>query len=110
MNSTGPDRPAATDWYEIRLQGHLAPRWSTLLAHMTVTHDHDTTVLRGPVVDQAALHGLLARVRDIGMPLLSIIRLDPQHPQRRQQSELLPEPCSATPATSLFDPSMGDQP
>lgn len=70
------------DWYEFRLQGHLGSRWSTWLDGMDLTHHSDgTTVARGPVVDQAALHGLLARVRDIGLPLLSVTRVEADQPQ-----------------------------
>lgn len=110
MNSTGRDRTATTDWYEIRLQGHLAPRWSTLLADMTVAHDEESTVLRGPVVDQAALHGLLARVRDIGMPLLSIIRIDHGLPQHHESVEPPADPREGTSAIHHFDPPTGDRP
>ena len=64
--------------YEIRFSGHLDHRWSAWFDGLTVTHAADgTTVLRGPVVDQAALHGLLRRVRDLGLPLLSVTRLEP---------------------------------
>jgi hypothetical protein len=59
--------------YEIRLRGHLDPRWAAWFDGMTLTHDGDgTTRIHGPVVDQAALHGLLAKVRDIGLPLVSV--------------------------------------
>src|SRR5215218_4575518 len=62
--------------YEIRLKGHLRPRWTSWFDDLTVTtQDDGTTVLRGTVVDQAALHGLLHKVRDIGLPLLSVVRL-----------------------------------
>jgi hypothetical protein len=71
-------------WYEIRLQGRLDPRWSTWFDGMTLTTGTDgtdgtdgTTVLRGPVVDQAALHGLMTRLRDIGLPLISVTRIEP---------------------------------
>jgi len=64
--------------YEIRLTGHLGPRWASRFPGMTLTTCADgTTVIEGPVVDQAALHGLLSTVRDIGLPLLSLIRTDP---------------------------------
>jgi hypothetical protein len=59
--------------YEIRLEGHLHPRWAAWFDGMTLTTRSDgTTVLEGQVVDQAALHGLLAKLRDIGLPLLSV--------------------------------------
>ena len=64
--------------YEIRLAGHLHPRWSAWFDHMCLTADADgTTVLRGPVVDQTALHGVLHKVRDLGLPLVSVTRLEP---------------------------------
>jgi hypothetical protein len=59
--------------YEIRLQGHLDSRWGAWFDEMTLTrHSDGSTVLEGPVVDQAALHGLLGKLRDIGLPLLSV--------------------------------------
>jgi hypothetical protein len=65
-------------WYEIRLHGRIDPRWSPWLDGLEITSDSDgTTVLHGPVADQSALHGLLARLRDIGLPLISIARLEP---------------------------------
>jgi hypothetical protein len=67
-------------WYEIRLQGRLDPRWATWFEGMTLTdHTDGTTVIHGLVADQAALHGLLQRLRDLGLPLLSVDR-QPQHP------------------------------
>jgi hypothetical protein len=63
--------------YEIRLKGHLDPRWAVWFDDMAVTNDSDgTTVIAGHVVDQSALHGLLQRVRDIGLPLVSVVRVD----------------------------------
>lgn len=68
----------AGDWYEIRIQGRLDDRWSTWLDGLTLSQTDDgTTVLRGPVTDQAALHGLLHKLRDIGLPLLSVARTEP---------------------------------
>lgn len=62
--------------YEIRVAGHLAPRWSAWFDGLAVTTDDDgTTVIRGPVVDQAALHGLLQKLRDVGIPLVSVTQL-----------------------------------
>jgi hypothetical protein len=55
--------------YEIRLQGHLDPRWAAWFDGLTLTRESDgTTVIHGSVVDQAALHGLLGKVRDLGLP------------------------------------------
>jgi hypothetical protein len=63
--------------YRIRIKGHLASRWATWFEPMTLTAEGDgTTAIEGPVADQAALHGLLHKVRDIGLPLLSVTRLD----------------------------------
>jgi hypothetical protein len=62
--------------YEIRLKGHLEARWSDWFDGLTFTHASDgTTILYGPVADQAALHGLLAKVRDLGLPLVSVMHV-----------------------------------
>ena len=64
--------------YEIRVSGHLGTRWAAWFDGMELDDEDDgTTVIRGPVVDQAALHGLLQRLRDLGICLLSLTRLDP---------------------------------
>jgi hypothetical protein len=64
--------------YEIRLEGHLAARWAAWFDGLSLTHAGDgTTVLRGPVADQAALHGLLQKVRDLGLPLVAVTQVDP---------------------------------
>jgi hypothetical protein len=64
--------------YQIRLQGHLNPQWTEWFEGLTITlEDNGDTRLTGPVVDQAALHGLLRKVRDLGLPLLSVNRLKP---------------------------------
>ncbi len=64
--------------YEIRIRGHLEIRWAAWFDGMTLSHEPDgSTVLRGPVVDQSALHGLLQKVRDIGLPLVSVTQLEP---------------------------------
>lgn len=67
------------DWYEIRVQGRLDDRWSTWLDDLDLSHTTDgTTVLRGPVADQAALHGLLHKVRDLGLPCFPSPRPTPR--------------------------------
>ena len=59
--------------FQIRINGHLDPRWTEWFEGLTITlEDNGDTLLTGPVVDQAALHGLLKKVRDLGMPLLSV--------------------------------------
>ena len=60
--------------YEIRLVGHLDARWAAWFDGLSLTHESDgTTVIRGRIADQAALHGLLQKVRDTGLPLVSVI-------------------------------------
>lgn len=62
--------------YEIQVKGHLDSHWSDWFDGFVITYKADgTTVLSGPVADQAALHGLLARVRDLGLPLLAVRRI-----------------------------------
>lgn len=87
MDTGANDQPHEPGWYEIRLQGRLDTRWSTWLDGMDITPDADgTTTLHGPVTDQSALHGLLARLRDIGLPLLSVTRIDPGNPPHTARS------------------------
>ena len=65
--------------YEIRIKGHLDTRGADWLEGLSFTHESDgTTILSGPVVDQAALHGLLRKVRDVGLSLIAVIKVDPK--------------------------------
>ena len=65
--------------YQIRIHGHLGPQWTNWFDGMTIVlEDKGETLLMGPVVDQAALHGLLRKVRDVGMPLLSVNQVKPE--------------------------------
>ena len=65
-----PSQPAI---YQIRLKGHLGSQWTDWFEGLTITLEKDdNTLLTGPLVDQSALHGLLKKVRDLGMPLISI--------------------------------------
>ena len=64
--------------YQIRIKGHLGREWTDWFGGLTLTlEDNGETLLTGPVVDQAALHGLLRKVRDLGVPLLSVNRVEP---------------------------------
>ena len=87
------ERSSEPGSYEIRLEGRLHPRWAAWFDGMSLTHESGgTTVLSGPVIDQAALHGLLQKVRDVGLPLISVVQLDPPSPMG--------------PAPSVADPSI----
>ena len=80
-----PDRPMA---YQIRVKGHLGPEWTDWFGGLTITlQDDGDTVLTGPVADQAALHGLLKRVRDLGIPLVSVCPLEPSQADARGRKE-----------------------
>jgi hypothetical protein len=81
------DTQASTDdhrgpgQYEIRLKGRLDDRWEDWFDGLSLTHESNgTTVIHGPVIDQAALHGLLRKVRDLGLPLISVIHVEPDQP------------------------------
>ena len=83
MTEATRGRSSDSSRYEIRIGGRLAPRWATWFDDMTLTTAGDgTTVLSGPVADQAALHGVLARIRDLGLPLIAVTRLDTDPPLR----------------------------
>lgn len=71
---TVPSQPTI---YQIRVKGHLGSQWTDWFGGLTVTpEENGETLLTGPVADQAALHGLLRKVRDLGMPLVSIVSVD----------------------------------
>ena len=81
--STGQD--AHSGRYEIRVRGHLAPHWAAWFDGMSLTRGTDgTTTIHGPVVDQAALHGLLRTLRDTGLPLVSVTQV------RRDRTDVPP--------------------
>ena len=65
--------------YEIRIKGHLDDRWAGRFEGLTITReDTGETLLSGPVADQAALHGWLRKVRDLALPLVSVMEVDPR--------------------------------
>ena len=73
-----------TDTYEIQLQEYLDNRWSNRFEEFTLSYEEDgTTLLTGPVPDQAALHGLLIKVRDLGLTLLALARVKPEQKRVR---------------------------
>ena len=77
MNAAPNRRPDGPTRYEIRLQGRLDARWAASFEPLSLSDDGDgTTVLCGPVADQAALHGVLQRLRDLGLPLIEVARCD----------------------------------
>lgn len=77
--STGKDQEA--DRYDIRVKGHLDTRWAAWFDGLGLTHESDgTTLIHGLVADQAALHGLLQKVRDMGLPLVSVSHVEPDQP------------------------------
>jgi hypothetical protein len=74
-DSTGPNPPMV---YEIRIKGYLDQQWTEWFEGMSITQaDNGETVLTGPVVDQAALYGLLRKVRDLGLPLIAVSQVQP---------------------------------
>lgn len=89
-----PDPPAV---YEIRLKGHLAPQWADWFEGLTITLEEDgNTLLAGTLIDQSALHGILKRVRDLAMPLLSVTCVEAGSPD---PSEVRQAPDSNRPQT-----------
>ncbi len=61
--------------YQIRIKGQLDSQWSDWFSGMTISLDNGDTLMTGQVIDQAALHGLLKKVRDLGMPLVSVVQI-----------------------------------
>ena len=77
MNSNNVPNNNEANYYEIRIKGHLADRWINHFGNVSITlEENSITLLTFPVVDQAALFGLLKKVRDVGLPLLSVNRIE----------------------------------
>jgi hypothetical protein len=90
MNETETPTPVETTWrsmaepnrYEIRIKGYLDTRWADWFEGLTITRESNgVTLLTGPVADQAALHGLLRKIRDLGMVLIAVNPTAPDQPQ-----------------------------
>src|SRR5437016_7882418 len=82
MSETPTGHQPSRGRYEIRFQGHLHSRWASWFEGLTVTDESGgTTLVQGPVADQAALHGLLRKLHDLGLPLLSVTRIGPDEPE-----------------------------
>ncbi len=74
--------------YQIRIAGHLDSRWADWFGGMIITlEDNGNTLLTGPVIDQAALYGVLKKVRDLGMPLVSVNRVEPSETEIRPRGD-----------------------
>ena len=88
-NTRGPNTdPGGPLVYQIRIKGHLGRHWADWFEGLTVTAlDNGETLLTGPVVDQAALYGLLKKVRDVGMPLLSVMHVKPGQAEASNSNE-----------------------
>ncbi len=82
MSQTPAGQHGGPERYEIRLKGHLDARWSAWFDGLSLTNESDgTTIIHGPVADQAALYGLLQKTRDLGLPLISVNHAEPDHPE-----------------------------
>jgi hypothetical protein len=77
--SNSSDEKAEPLIYQIRIKGHLDRKWADWFSGLSITSlDNGEALLTGPVLDQAALHGLLRKVRDVGLPLVAVIRIEPE--------------------------------
>lgn len=76
---------------EIRIKGRIAPHWSDWFAGLTVTYTEDETILTGEILDQAALYGLVARARDLGLALVAVnsVEIEPYESEKEDSDEIL---------------------
>ena len=89
--TTDPRQPIV---YQIRIQGHLGSEWTDWFEGLTITlEDNGETLLRGPVVDQAALYGVLRKVRDLGIPLLAVNRAYPGQADATDVTQCIEASC-----------------
>jgi hypothetical protein len=98
MSGTHPSTGARHELgrYEIRLTGHLDQRWAAWFDGLSLSRETDgTTIIHGSVADQAALHGLLQKVRDTGLPLVSVTRVEPGAPEMPANEPRQGEPASS---------------
>jgi len=88
MHNPTPD-PGEPLVYQIRIKGHLGQEWTDWFGGLTITlEENGETLLTGPVADQAALHGLLRKIRDVGMPLLSVVCVAPSQAAISERNQL----------------------
>jgi hypothetical protein len=82
MSAIPAGRHQNPERYEICVKGHLDTRWAAWFDGLAIAHGSDgTTIIHGLVADQAALHGLLQKIRDLGLPLISVNHVTPGHPE-----------------------------
>ena len=80
--------------FQIRIQGHLSQQWADWFEGLIITLEEDgNTLLDGPVVDQSALHGILKKIRDLGMPLLSVNFVDPDPAKKKDIDQVKGDVC-----------------
>ena len=85
MSELPAGRHQGSGRYEIRVKGHLGTRWAAWFDGLSIARGSDgTTTIHGQVADQAALHGLLQKVRDLGLPLISVTPAEPGQSQREE--------------------------
>lgn len=86
-----PDRPKI---FQIRIQGHLGQQWKNWFDGLTIALEEDgSTLLSGPIIDQSALHGILKKIRDLGMPLLSVNFVDSDPATKKDIDQVKGDVC-----------------